>query len=123
MTIAITMGDSSGVGPEIILHAFINGELPPDFVVVGDFSILDLCNRMLDYRAPLKRIAEVAEATPGKVNIIDLGWLAEDDLQIGRISRNQVRRHCSMWNTRRSWHSPARLPRRSHCRSTKRRLA
>jgi 4-hydroxythreonine-4-phosphate dehydrogenase len=35
----------------------------------------------------LKRIAEVAEATPGKVNIIDLGRLAEDDLQIGRISR------------------------------------
>ena len=87
MTIAITMGDSSGVGPEILLHAFIKGELPLDFVVVGDFSVLDVCNRMLDYRAPLKRIAEVAEATPGNVNIIDLARLAEDELQIGRISK------------------------------------
>jgi 4-hydroxythreonine-4-phosphate dehydrogenase len=91
MTIAITMGDSSGVGPEIILHAFTKGELPQDFVVVGDFSILDRCNRMLDYRAPLKRIAEVGEAEPGMVNIIDLGLLSEDDLQIGRITEKSGR--------------------------------
>ena len=91
MTIAITMGDSSGVGPEIILHAFTKGELPQDFVVIGDFSILDRCNRMLDYRARLKRIAEVGEASPGMVNIIDLGLLSEDDLQIGRITEKSGR--------------------------------
>src|SRR5262245_61089545 len=91
MTIAITMGDSSGVGPEIILHAFIKGELPPDFVVIGDYSILDRCNRMLDYRAPLKKVADVDEATPGMVNVVDLGLLSEDDLEIGRITEKSGR--------------------------------
>jgi 4-hydroxythreonine-4-phosphate dehydrogenase len=91
MTIAITMGDSSGVGPEIILHAFTKGELPQDFVVIGDFSILDLCNRMLDYRVPLKRVAEVGAVRPGAVNIIDLGKLSEEDLEIGRISEKSGR--------------------------------
>ena len=86
MTIAVTMGDSSGVGPEIILHAFIDGDLPQNFVVVGDFHILDVCNRMLKYHAPLNRITEVAEAIPGNINVIDLGLLSEDDLKIGRIS-------------------------------------
>lgn len=91
MTIAITMGDSSGVGPEIVLHAFVKGELPEDFVVIGDYSILDLCNRMLDYRAPLRRIAEVGEAVRGAINVIDLGLLTEEDLEIGRVSKKSGR--------------------------------
>ena len=86
MTIAITMGDSSGVGPEIVLHAFKKGELPDDFVVVGDFSILSLCNRKLGYEAPLRRVAEVAEAGAGRVNVLDLGLLKEEDLRVGQIS-------------------------------------
>lgn len=86
MTIAITMGDSSGVGPEIVLHAFKKGELPDDFVVVGDFSILSLCNRRLGYEAPLRRVADVAEAGAGRVNVLDLGLLKEEDLRAGQIS-------------------------------------
>jgi 4-phospho-D-threonate 3-dehydrogenase / 4-phospho-D-erythronate 3-dehydrogenase len=86
MTIAITMGDSSGVGPEIVLHAFKKGELPDDFVVVGDLSILSLCNRKLGYEAPLRRVADVAEAVTGRVNVLDLGLLKEEDLRAGQIS-------------------------------------
>ena len=86
MTIAVTMGDSSGVGPEILLHAFIDNDLPQDVVVVGDLSILDVCNRMLGYRASLNRTEDVSEAIAGKLNIIDLGLLSEDDLEIGRVS-------------------------------------
>ena len=86
MTIAVTMGDSSGVGPEIILHAFIDSDLPHDSVVVGDFRILDVCNRMLNYEAPLNRITQVDEALAGRLNVIDLGLLSENDLEIGRIS-------------------------------------
>ncbi len=54
MTIAITMGDSSGVGPEIILHAFKKNELPQDFVIVGDYGVLNVCNRLLKYEVPLR---------------------------------------------------------------------
>jgi 4-phospho-D-threonate 3-dehydrogenase / 4-phospho-D-erythronate 3-dehydrogenase len=87
MTIAITMGDSSGVGPEIVLHAFKKGELPDDFVVVGDVSILNRCNRMLGYEVPLRRIAEVEAAAAGCVNVLDLGLLKEEDLRVGQVSK------------------------------------
>ena len=65
MCIAITMGDSSGVGPEIILQAFASAELPHDFIVVGDFSILQLCNEKLNYRVVLKKIQTVDERESG----------------------------------------------------------
>ena len=45
--LAITMGDASGVGPEILLRAFASGELGTDVVAVGDLAVLDLCNRRL----------------------------------------------------------------------------
>lgn len=87
MTIAITMGDSSGVGPEIILHAFKKGELPEDFIVVGDYSILNLCNRMLRYEVPLRKAEDARDIERGFVNVLDLGLLQEKDLAIGQISK------------------------------------
>jgi 4-hydroxythreonine-4-phosphate dehydrogenase len=86
MTIAITMGDSSGVGPEIILHAFRKGELPEDFVVVGDYSILNACDRMLDYGVPLRRAEGARDVRAGFVNVLDLRLLGEDDLRPGQLS-------------------------------------
>ena len=85
--LAITMGDSSGVGPEIILHAFKKGELPEESIVIGDYSILNLCNRMLKYDVPLRKAEEVGDVQIGFVNVLDLGLLQEEDLKIGRISK------------------------------------
>lgn len=87
MTIAITMGDSSGVGPEIILNAFKKGELPRDFIVVGDFSILHACSRLLNYQVSLRRVDDISDLQEGSVNVLDLGLLNEGDLKIGEISK------------------------------------
>ena len=38
--LAITMGDASGIGPEIVLRRFCEGGLGDDGVVSGDASIL-----------------------------------------------------------------------------------
>jgi 4-phospho-D-threonate 3-dehydrogenase / 4-phospho-D-erythronate 3-dehydrogenase len=81
------MGDSSGVGPEIILHAFKKGELPENFIVIGDFSILSLCNRMLKYDVPLRKTEDVGDLASGFINVLDLGLLQAEDLSIGRISK------------------------------------
>lgn len=40
MTIALTMGDASGVGPELVLHRAAHGGLGADVVVYGDEAIL-----------------------------------------------------------------------------------
>lgn len=86
MTIAITMGDSSGVGPEIILHAYRKGELPEDALVIGDLSILNLCNQMLRYDVPLRESRSVDEVHNRYLNVLDMGLLKEEDLRIGQIS-------------------------------------
>jgi 4-hydroxythreonine-4-phosphate dehydrogenase len=84
--LAITMGDSSGVGPEIILHSYKKGELPRGFIVAGDLAILERCNEVLDYGISLRSINNAGEVADGYVNVLDLGLLGKEDLQIGRIS-------------------------------------
>jgi 4-phospho-D-threonate 3-dehydrogenase / 4-phospho-D-erythronate 3-dehydrogenase len=87
MCIAITMGDSSGVGPEIILKAFVQHELPDDFIVIGDASILALCNERLGYQLPLHIITDVAKRQSGALNVYDLALMTQDDLRIGEVSQ------------------------------------
>ena len=43
----ITMGDASGVGPEILLKAFANGELRWPFVAYGDLAALEFTMSIL----------------------------------------------------------------------------
>ena len=85
--IAITMGDSSGVGPEIALHAYQKGELPNDAVVVGDMAVLEVCNRKLNYGVPLHRITDTGAVKPGALNVYDLGMVAADEIRPGEISK------------------------------------
>ncbi|HAO55530.1 MAG TPA: 4-hydroxythreonine-4-phosphate dehydrogenase PdxA, partial [Gammaproteobacteria bacterium] len=40
MRMAVTMGDASGIGPEIALRCYSGKELKDDFVLYGDSSIL-----------------------------------------------------------------------------------
>ncbi len=87
MCLAITMGDSSGVGPEIILKAFAQHELPDDFIVIGDASVLALCNETLGYEVNLHRISDIAGRQAGVLNIYDLALLTPNDLRIGQVSK------------------------------------
>lgn len=84
--IAVTMGDGNGVGPEIILKACRDGQLPVDFLVVGDYSVLQLCNRQLGYEVRLNRVETTADCEPGLLNILDIGLLKESDVKPGTLS-------------------------------------
>jgi 4-hydroxythreonine-4-phosphate dehydrogenase len=86
MIFGISMGDSSGVGPEILLKAFRNGELRQPIVAYGDLSILEHCNRALGYGVPLRKVTSPAEWMEGSLNVIDLGMMQLTDLSVGRIS-------------------------------------
>lgn len=85
--IAITMGDSSGVGPEIILHAHRKRSVPPDVLVVGDLAALECANEQLGYAVPLRSIQTVDEIDPRFLNVLNLGLLARSDLRPGQVSR------------------------------------
>ena len=40
----ITMGDSSGIGPEILLKAFVQNRIHVPFVAFGDLTVLEFYN-------------------------------------------------------------------------------
>ncbi len=87
MLIGITMGDSSGVGPEIILKTFRDREIPQPCVVFGDLAVLDYCNRHLGYDVALRPAQSPRDLARGLLNVIDFGLLREADILPGRISR------------------------------------
>ncbi len=74
LPIAITMGDASGVGPEIVLRRFAAGQLPQDIVVYGDASILRHGATLLGLDVDLTRLA-----------VVDLALLAAADHRPGRV--------------------------------------
>jgi len=86
MIVGITMGDSSGVGPEILLHAFRKQELPSAFVVYGDLAVLAECSRRLGYGVPLRVAESPRDWREGALNVIDLELMRKDDLTIGKVN-------------------------------------
>jgi 4-hydroxythreonine-4-phosphate dehydrogenase len=82
----ITMGDSSGVGPEILLRSWRAGELRHPVVAYGDLAVLEECNRRLHCGAVLRRVPTAADLIDGTLGVIDAGILRADEILPGRIS-------------------------------------
>ena len=82
----ITMGDASGVGPEILLKAFAHGELGSPFIVYGDLEALRFYNEWLGYGVRLWPVKALAEHQPGSLNVLDAGLLKAGDITPGKLS-------------------------------------
>ncbi len=87
MLYGITTGDSSGIGPEILLKAFRAGEITQDIAVYGDLSALAFYNDRLGYGVPLRRSANPADRDAGALNILDAGLLTTGGIAPGKLSR------------------------------------
>lgn len=85
MIFGITMGDASGVGPEILLKAFRNGQLRHPFVAFGDLAVLERANAELGYAVPLRRATDAGDYRPGVLNVVDLGMMRAEQVQPGRV--------------------------------------
>jgi 4-hydroxythreonine-4-phosphate dehydrogenase len=83
----ITMGDSSGIGPEIVLNAYRKRELRPRSVVFGDLPVLEYYNGSLAYGVPLHAVRSVAEWRDGALNVLDFGLMAVSDITPGKINK------------------------------------
>lgn len=81
----ITMGDASGVGPEILLKAYAAHELRYPAVAFGDLEVLDRCNRELGYGVVLRAVASPGDFREGALNVVDLARLKADEVRIGRV--------------------------------------
>lgn len=73
---AVTMGDASGVGPEIVLRTASEGRLGDEVVVYGDASILEHGAELLGLDVAVAR----------DLNVVDLGLLRADQHQPGELN-------------------------------------
>ncbi|MGI4985036.1 MAG: 4-hydroxythreonine-4-phosphate dehydrogenase PdxA [Janthinobacterium lividum] len=87
--IGITMGDATGVGPEVIVksltHPVVYAQCRP--LVIGDARRLEQANDIVHGSAKVRRIAHADEARyePGTIDCVDLGLIPED-LPFGKLS-------------------------------------
>jgi len=88
-TIGVTMGDPSGIGPEIILKSFEHQEIRNNrIVVIGDFNVMqDACNLLKIKTFKLNRILKVQDCifNDAVLNILDLQLVNMNELQPGKV--------------------------------------
>ena len=82
----ITIGDSSGVGPEILLKAWKHRQIAHPVVAYGDLEALEFYNSLLGYGVPLRRISKPSEYRAGALDVIDHGLMARGDITPGLLS-------------------------------------
>jgi 4-hydroxythreonine-4-phosphate dehydrogenase len=87
----ITIGDASGVGPEILLKAFANGEVRWPFVAYGDLEALRFYNERLGYKVPFHEIRDPAQYESGVLNVFNHGLLQAGQITPGKLSRDAGR--------------------------------
>ena len=85
---AVTMGDASGVGPEITLRCYANGELANDVVVYGDVAILRAGATLLKMEVPIHTVEEPRQVIQGSLNVVDLALLNAADLTPGILRKD-----------------------------------
>ncbi len=84
--IAITMGDSSGVGPEIVLRSFANGQLADDVVIYGDAGVLRAGAALLGLPDAAEVVEQPSVRTPGRLAVVDLARLTDAEFTPGVLS-------------------------------------
>jgi 4-hydroxythreonine-4-phosphate dehydrogenase len=86
MIFGVTQGDSSGVGPEILLKAARDRQLRHPFVVFGDLSVLERCNRELGFGVRLREARTPGDVLADFVNVVDHRLLGESEVRPGELS-------------------------------------
>jgi len=87
--IGITMGDATGIGPEVIVkslaHESVYAQCRP--LVIGDARRLEQASKIVNSTLKIRAIQSPEEARfePGTIDCIDLGLIPED-LPFGKLS-------------------------------------
>ncbi|HZS45706.1 MAG TPA: 4-hydroxythreonine-4-phosphate dehydrogenase PdxA [Blastocatellia bacterium] len=86
--IAITMGDPSGIGPEIIAKLFSQPDDFPPAIVVGDAGMIERSINKLGLPISVRSIlkSEDAKCDPFIIDVIQAGGALPEDLPIGQVN-------------------------------------
>jgi len=85
--IAITMGDASGIGPELILKISNHRELfkENNIIVLGETDILNFYGRLLNVKSNLNTVKDIREIQENRLNILDFNLITNQELKIGKV--------------------------------------
>jgi 4-hydroxythreonine-4-phosphate dehydrogenase len=86
LPIAITMGDACGIGPEIIAKLYVDAELLPPTLVIGDEGIIKRAVQLLALPLTVAVIdsPEDFQFSPNTIHVISISRLPED-LPFGQL--------------------------------------
>jgi 4-phospho-D-threonate 3-dehydrogenase / 4-phospho-D-erythronate 3-dehydrogenase len=87
LRLGITIGDSSGIGPEILLKAFREGQISQRFVAFGDAAVLRYYNDLLGYSVPVRVTSSCSDLVGDSINVMDAGLMTEADVTPGQLNR------------------------------------
>ena len=90
--IAVTIGDASGIGPEIVVKALGDKQIESttNCVVIGDKKIIDTAIEIVVSSLEVNVVSSVEECEfkKGILNLIDLDNIETDMFEFGKISGN-----------------------------------
>jgi 4-hydroxythreonine-4-phosphate dehydrogenase len=92
--IAITLGDPSGIGPEVVIKSFLDSEIFSTCrpLVIGSAAILERAKFILGKQAllPIEGIQTPSLGTysPGTIPLLDLQNITSEESPLGKISAN-----------------------------------
>lgn len=88
--LAVTMGDPSGTGPELLAMAITDPEIQAVArpIVVGSAAVMENAIRIVRSNVRIQRIASVDEMTEetGVIHVLDMDIVDLSNLQLGRVS-------------------------------------
>jgi len=89
-TVAVTMGDAAGIGPEIIVKCFSSGRLWErcDPFVLGDSKVMRQAAGSLGAPISVRPIRELGQAhfRPGEIGVLDFNNIDLDKLELGQVN-------------------------------------
>ncbi len=87
--IAITMGDSGGIGPEILLQTLKTKKRKERFVVVGSGQALELLRRLRGLQLPFEWVSSRSELLAAKKQFLfwDVDTSVSGKVQVGKICK------------------------------------
>src|SRR5437764_6098884 len=83
---AVTVGDSSGIGPELLLKAFRDRQIKCPVIVFGDLEALSYYNDLLRCEVPMRPVLRACDYEPGFLNVLDQRLLTRADITPGTLN-------------------------------------
>ncbi|PIU41532.1 MAG: 4-hydroxythreonine-4-phosphate dehydrogenase PdxA [Candidatus Omnitrophica bacterium CG07_land_8_20_14_0_80_42_15] len=89
----LTMGDPSGIGPEITLKSLGSPSVRrlANFFIIGDYFVLKKTRDLLGIKIPLKIVDDIEKAEPQTANIYDLKNVSQKRFKFGKLSSENGR--------------------------------